>query len=224
MLSSVASALAGIYYPTERIQRRFDFVIDLFAIETVLDSPLSGVETAPVGQLSHLVNPGGYFLTCEGTSPSTTLLASPALWVGTPYSSPLVSFPSLRFFAVKKRAICCNTRAAPYWGASGADVGEEATSQLAHERDLLEEITVPQMVQSGADYRKYGPGSAPLSDDSPGDIFLRMSSAGREKAVSALRTHGVCVVRNLFPAEVTCDEDAHLTTSLPSPSGGPQME
>jgi hypothetical protein len=175
-------------------------------METIFDSPVAAL----VGPLSHLVNPGGYFLTCEGST-STSLLASPILWVGAPHSSPLLSFPLLRFLARKKRAICCNTKAALYWGSSGTDESELATSQLDRERELLEEITVPQMVQCSADYRKYGPSSVPVSD-ATGDIFLRMTSAAREKAIFALCTHGVCVVRNLFPAEVTAEESFELLT------------
>jgi hypothetical protein len=193
----------------------FDFVIDFWSMDALFDS-LPTTDSPPPGQkhhasmisvkqLYHLVNPGGYLITCQQSdSPVSPELKSPQLWVGGHHPTLLLFSPAVQFLGLKKRSVCCNTRAALYWGASGVDTSEQAVAHLSRERDLLEEVTVTQMVQRGGNYRKYGPqGVLIVKEDSPASAsVLRMTSAGRDKAIRALQEHGFCIVRDVFPSEV----------------------
>lgn len=158
-----------------------------------------------VKQLYHLVNPGGYLITCQRNDDSGILeLKSSHLWVEGHHRTPLISAPTVEFLGLKKRSVCCNTRAALYWGASGIDTSAETVAQLTRERNLLEEVTITQMVQRGGTYRKYGArGDPKAKEDLPiSSSVLRMTNAGRDKAMRALQEHGFCIIRDLFPVEV----------------------
>jgi hypothetical protein len=200
-LNQVPFLLASLGDRSRRVERVFDFVIDFNAIDSFAtdDQKL----TVSVKQLYHIVNPGGYLITCQQTDdPASLELKSPHLWVGQLHLTPLISFPAVEFLGLKRRSVCCNTRAALYWGASGADTSEQAIAQLSRERDILEEVTVTQMVRRGGNYRRYGSHEAPvLKEDSRAPV-LRMTSAGRDKAMRALQEHGFCIVRDVFPSQV----------------------
>ena len=219
----------GIYYnPSHlnnssqqlRIRRLFDFVIDLQSFEDHFESILnernifSSEFQSNFLFIYHFINPGGYLLTCnfvdETVSPLTNLLQSQQLWKFLPnslyfYISLIFSCSKLNFLGLKKRSICCNNRAALYWGADGTSIDEVAINQLRQERELLEDITVTQTVQHTGDYYLYASESISTSKSISIDSnnpFLRMTSGARDKAIQALENHGVCIIRNLFPAEV----------------------
>lgn len=152
-----------------------------------------------IEEVSHLVTPGGHYLYFDRSdSEEFPILTSSHLWVGDAQAS---SLSSGRFYGLKKRSICCNTRAALYWGASGVDTCEKARKQLLHERELLEDITVTQPVQRSANYIKYGSNKGAIKVTE--DPLLRISNSGRDKAMNALKKHGFCIIRGVFPTEVS---------------------
>lgn len=146
-------------------------------------------------------------------SPLTKLLQSQHLWKSNKdshyyYTSPIYSCSKINFLGLHKRSICVNSCAALYWGADGRSNNEQVLNQLARERELLDEITVTQTVQHGADYQMYGPqlnnnnNTHATHTIDPNHPYLRMTSSARDKAIKALDMHGVCIIKNLFPSEI----------------------
>jgi hypothetical protein len=95
-----------------------------------------------------------------------------------------------------RRAICCNTSQASYWGSGGcARTAPDATptGDVLIERQLLEELTVTR--------------PARCYNDPSLCVLEGLGEGGRRKAAEALSKHGVCIIRRLFDPQVSC---AHI--------------
>ena len=185
---------------------KYDVILDVtMGIQSVAEG--SSMDTSVATRNLHilqcaylLIVPGGHFVTAcldqmLRVDNERTVPFSEHQWLSDNRShcTEKLSMPAphehISFVSVRRRAICCNTSAARYWGSGGCEQvgdGGPATGDLGIERQLLEEITICRPARV---YNKEG-------------VMEALSDAMRQQAMEALQKHGLCVIRRLFDPSV----------------------
>lgn len=132
-------------------------------------------------------------------------------------------YQNVSIISIQTRAIVCNSTAATYWGGmekkSYVDLDNSETRELSEdsededdiavhgsmkdEQSLLDQITITRHVY------EYTSIIARNNDNSSDFVCTCDSTSHSElspqditRAVNILKSHGVCIIRNLFPSEV----------------------